>query len=84
VTGPETASIRWLAQRFGTLMDRDPAFAGTEAAEALLSNAAQAFALFGYPRVPLDRLVQWTADWVSRGGRALGKPTKFEVRDGRF
>jgi hypothetical protein len=24
------------------------------------------------------------ADWVARGGRALGKPTKFEVRDGRF
>jgi hypothetical protein len=24
------------------------------------------------------------ADWVQQGGRALGKPTKFEVRDGRF
>jgi hypothetical protein len=84
VTGPETVSIRWLATRFGALMGREPAFSGTEAPEALLSNAAWAFALFGYPHVPLDRLVQWVADWVSRGGRALGKPTKFEVRDGRF
>ena len=84
VTGPETVSIRWLATRFGALMGREPSFAGTEAPEALLSNAAWAFALFGYPSVPLERLVQWVADWVQRGGRALGKPTKFEVRDGRF
>jgi hypothetical protein len=24
------------------------------------------------------------AAWVRRGGRSLGKPTRFEVRDGRF
>jgi hypothetical protein len=84
VTGPETVSIRWLAARFAALMGRDAQFAGSEAEEALLSNAARAFALFGYPRVPLERLVLWVADWVMRGGRALGKPTKFEVRDGRF
>ncbi|HEV7266956.1 MAG TPA: NAD-dependent epimerase/dehydratase family protein [Falsiroseomonas sp.] len=84
VTGPETVSIRWLATRFGALMDRAPEFAGIEAPEALLSNAARAFSLFGYPTVPLELLVRWQADWVSRGGRALGKPTKFEVRDGRF
>jgi hypothetical protein len=29
-------------------------------------------------------MVDWVAEWVARGGRALGKPTKFEVRDGRF
>jgi nucleoside-diphosphate-sugar epimerase len=84
VTGPETVSIRWLATRFAALMGKEAQFAGTEAEEALLSNAAWAFAAFGYPRVPLERLVQWVADWVARGGRALGKPTKFEVRDGRF
>lgn len=84
VTGPETVSIRWLATRFGALLDRQPEFAGTEAAEALLSNAARAFSLFGYPSVPLEMLLRWQADWVARGGRALGKPTKFEVRDGRF
>jgi nucleoside-diphosphate-sugar epimerase len=84
VTGPETVSIRWLASRFGTLLGRTPEFSGTEAPEALLSNAAWAHALFGYPRVPLERMVHWVADWVQHGGRALGKPTKFEVRDGRF
>jgi hypothetical protein len=34
--------------------------------------------------VPLLRMVDWVADWVARGGRTLGKPTRFEVRDGRF
>lgn len=84
VTGPETVSIRWLARQFGQRMDRVPEFAGEEAPNALLSNAARAFATFGYPTVPLLTMVDWVAEWVSRGGRALGKPTKFEVRDGRF
>lgn len=84
VTGPETVSIRWLATRFGALMGKEPVFHGAEANEALLSNAAWAHGLFGYPRVPLERMIHWVADWVRRGGRALGKPTKFEVRDGRF
>jgi hypothetical protein len=84
VTGPETVAIRWLAARFGERLGCTPVLAGEEAADALLSNAARAFALFGYPRVPLAVMVEWVADWVARGGRALGKPTKFEVRDGRF
>jgi hypothetical protein len=84
VTGPETVSIRWLAGQFGNRMDRVPEFAGQEASNALLSNAARAFATFGYPTVPLMTMVDWVAEWVARGGRALGKPTKFEVRDGRF
>jgi nucleoside-diphosphate-sugar epimerase len=84
VTGPETVSIRWLAGQFARRMGREAVFAGEEAPNALLSNAARAFAEFGYPQVPLGRMLDWVADWVAGGGRALGKPTKFEVRDGRF
>ncbi len=84
VTGPETVSIRWLASQFAQHFGRDVAFTGEEAPDALLSNAARAFALFGYPRVALGTLIGWVAEWVAQGGRALGKPTKFEVRDGRF
>ena len=84
VTGPETVSIRWLAERFGERLGRPPAFAGEEAPTALLSNAARAFAEFGYPTVPLLRMVDRVAAWVGGGGRSLGKATKFEVRDGRF
>src|SRR5204862_1904351 len=52
VTGPETVSIRYLALRFGELLDREPVLVGEEAATALLSNAGQCFGLFGYPTVP--------------------------------
>jgi nucleoside-diphosphate-sugar epimerase len=84
VTGPETVSIRWLAQELGRRMGRVPEFVGEEAPTALLSNAARAFGLFGYPRVPLATMLDWVAEWVARGGRSLGKATKFEVRDGKF
>jgi hypothetical protein len=29
-------------------------------------------------------MLRWVADWVRRGGRSLGKPTHFEVRDGTY
>lgn len=84
VTGPETLSVRWLAERFGVLLGRRPVFDGIEGGQALLSNASRAFAQFGYPSVPLETIIRWVADWVARGGRALGRPTRFEVQDGRF
>jgi hypothetical protein len=39
---------------------------------------------FGRPRVPLESMIGWTTDWLARGGASLGKPTHYEVRDGRF
>jgi nucleoside-diphosphate-sugar epimerase len=84
VTGPEVVSIRALAIRFGERFGVAPQFEGEEAADALLSNAAQSMKLFGPPRVGLDDMIEWTAQWLERGGHLLGKPTRFEVRDGRF
>lgn len=84
VTGPETVSIRYLARRFGELLDRDPVLVGEEAPTALLNNAAQCFARFGYPTVPLEQMMQWVANWVQRGGSTLNKPTHYETRDGKF
>ncbi len=84
LTGPEVVSIRWLAMRFGEIFGKVPAFEGIEAETALLSNAARCHQLFGYPRVSLEQMVQWVAHWVEIGGTTLGKPTKFEVRDGKF
>ncbi|MFI6653774.1 NAD-dependent epimerase/dehydratase family protein [Streptomyces sp. NPDC050529] len=84
LTGPETASVRRIAQWFGEEFDREPVLAGTEAPTALLSDASRCHALFGYPDVALRTLVEWQADWLRRGLPLSGKPTKFQVRDGRF
>jgi nucleoside-diphosphate-sugar epimerase len=83
VTGP-AVRIREVAERLGDLMGRTPRFTGSEQSTALLSNAARCRGLFGEPRVPLETLLAWVAHWVTHGGSTLGKPTRFEVRDGRF
>lgn len=84
LTGPETASVRRIAQWFGEEFGKEPVLAGQEAPTALLSDASRCHALFGYPDVALRTLVEWQADWLRRGLPLSGKPTKFQVRDGRF
>jgi hypothetical protein len=34
--------------------------------------------------VSAQELLEWTVDWQVRGGRKLGKATKFEQRTGKF
>lgn len=84
VTGPETAGVRETAQKLGKLLGKEPTFTGTSADTAYLSNAGKMFQLFGYPRVPLETLIEWQAQWILDGGRALGKPTHFEERKGSY
>lgn len=84
ITGPETVSVRYLANEFGRRFGRDPILQGAESDTALLNNAARATELFGYPEVGLGQMIEWVADWVRGGGPSLSKPTHFETRDGRF
>ncbi len=85
VAGPETLSVRWAAHRLAELLGvPPPTIVGEEAETALISNSARMCGLFGYPSVPADQLLAWTAAWVRGGGALLGKPTGFQVRDGRF
>jgi hypothetical protein len=84
LAGPETLSVRRVAEQFARLMGRLLAFEGAEAPDALLSNGQLGHQLFGYPRVGPRQMIEWIADWVLRDGPTLGKPTHFEVRDGRF
>ena len=83
-TGPETLSVRWLAHAFAQRMGKQAHISGQEAPTALLSNTTLSTGLFGYPVVPLAAMLDWTADWVANTRPTLGKPTKFEVRDGTF
>jgi nucleoside-diphosphate-sugar epimerase len=84
VTGPDRLSVREAAQRLGDLLGATPILEGAEAPDALLSDTTFAQSLFGPPTISTDVLLQWVASWVAHGGTRLGKPTKFEVRDGRF
>jgi nucleoside-diphosphate-sugar epimerase len=83
VSGPMT-SIRWLAEEFARRFDKPAQIVGQEAPTAWLMNTSQAESLFGYPRVPLLRQIGWVADWIAHEQRLLGKPTKFENRDGKY
>jgi hypothetical protein len=77
--------VRWLAERFAEHFGlAAPRIVGTEAETALLSDATQMVERFGPPSVPIEQLIDWTASWLRSGGALLGKPTGFQVRDGRF
>ena len=84
LAGPEEVSVRSAATELARLLDTDVTFAGREADDALLSNGSRGWTLLGRPRVDVERLIAWTADWTRRGGDHSGKPTQFESRAGRF
>lgn len=75
IGGPETLPVRWVATELGRRMGREPSFVGTEAATARLMDTATANGLFGYPIVPVSKILDWTADWVLRSMPHFGRPT---------
>lgn len=84
VTGRPAVAVRDLAHRFGKIFGRDPVITGSEAPTAWLNNPDKAYSLYGEPQVSLDQAIEWTAAWLKSGGATLGKPTKFERRDGKY
>ncbi len=84
VSGPETVSVRALAETFGRLFGRKPKLVGNEAPMGWLVNTQLMAKTFGYPSVPLLSMIDWTADWLGRAMPTLNKPTHYEVRDGQY
>jgi nucleoside-diphosphate-sugar epimerase len=84
MAGPEIMRVHDVAARFGQLLGKSPRFQEPEGTDALLNNGSAGHARYGTPEVSADQLLRWTADWVRRGGATLGKPTHFDVRDGKF
>jgi nucleoside-diphosphate-sugar epimerase len=85
VAGPEVLRVRWVAEQLARLLAvGPPTFVGSEADTALLSDSSRMVQRFGPPVVDTERLLAWTADWLQSGGALLGKPTGFQVRDGKF
>jgi nucleoside-diphosphate-sugar epimerase len=84
VSGHEILSVRDLAAKLGARLGREPIIVGKEEPTAWLTDTSRATKLFGLPIVDTAQLIAWTADWVARSMPSLGKPTKYEVRDGRY
>ncbi len=84
IAGVEILSVREVANKFAKLFDTQINFVGKEADTALLSNSKLAFDLFGEPSVSVDEMIQWIANWLREDKKLLGKPTHFEVRDGKY
>ena len=83
VTGRMVA-VRELAATIADRMGVSPQYTGEEAPTALLSDPSRGHAAFGVPATSLETIVERSVAWWRQGGRGLGKPTQFDVRDGAF
>ncbi|WP_042478825.1 NAD-dependent epimerase/dehydratase family protein [Bacillus ndiopicus] len=83
-TGPETLSVRWLAEQFGKRFNKNPQIIGQESDTALLSNSSKAHRAFGYPSVSIEELLDLIAYWIDNDGEYINKPTHFQERKGRY
>ena len=85
VTGPETAGVEETALLMGKLMGKEVHFSCEKPGEySYLNNSGKTCRLLGYPRVSLNEMIRLQAEWISNGGLSIGKPTHFEVNNGKF
>ena len=84
VTGPDTIGVRRLAEQIGRELGREPKFVCRQAQSALLSDASRCSSTFGRPQTTVEQMVSMIAKWVASGKQTLNKPTKYDVRDGKF
>ena len=76
--------VRDLAERIGKHLGKQPRFVSREAETALLSDSSSCVERFGPPATSLDEMIAHIVDWVAAGKTVLNKPTKYDVRDGKF
>ena len=85
VTGPETAATEETAKTMGLLLGKEVKFAQEQAGDInYLNDASHLQQLFGQPRILLDDLIRLQVQWIRSGGISIGKPTHFEVNNGKF
>jgi nucleoside-diphosphate-sugar epimerase len=84
VTGTERVNVRTIAERFGAAFGRKATFVGTPHPAVWLIDSRQSVRLFGPPEVDLKTMLDGVAGYLAAEGRLLGKPTHFEVLNGRF
>lgn len=83
VTGP-AVHVRDVAARIGHIAGVAPTFLDDESDHVLMANVHALDASLPHVALPLETLCEWAVAWIRANGRLLNKPTKFEVRDGKF
>ena len=69
----------------GRIMGRPIEFVKNAAGDlSLLSNSGKMQELLGKPRIGLDDMIGLQAQWIMDGGVSIGKPTHYEVSNGKF
>ena len=85
VTGPELESTEKTAVEMGKLLGKEVTFVSEKAGDLnYLNDASQMIRLFGNPRYTLGEMIEMQAQWIKNGGISIGKPTHFEVSNGKF
>lgn len=85
VTGPETAKTEETALKMGKILGKEVKFTCACPGDLnYLNDASDMLELFGQPRITLDDLIRLQAEWIAQGGISIGKPTHFEVNNGKF
>lgn len=84
ITGPEIITVEHIAEQFGKLMGKEISYTGKPGDKCYLNNSAKATELFGKPQINVEQMIKWQAAWLMQGGSSLGKPTHFEVNNGKF
>lgn len=84
LSGPTKIDIRATAEEFAKLFGTEAKFVDKPEPSAWLVDTDHQQKMFGQPRVSIETMVKWTADWVTHKRGSLGKPTHFEVRDGAY
>ena len=84
IAGPNILRIRDVCEIFGKLLRKSVNVTGIEGDHAFLNNGRIGHQLLGLPRVTIEQILHWTAEWVAKKGENLGKPTHFQTRDGKY
>lgn len=84
VTGEDVLRVRDIAKEFSRRFDKPCEIVGTEEPYVWLNNADKSHRRYGRPSVGVTEMIDRIAEWLKQGGETLGKPTGFEVRDGKF
>jgi len=84
ITGEGILSVKDVAEEMGAIMKKPVQLVSCGQDHSYLNDASKAFKTFGKPSVSSKELIRMQAEWIMQGGRALNKPTHFEVDDGKF